>query len=602
MKTTRRELIALAGVSMGTALSAPRIARATTAALSPPARATIQASSNSSVASLQTYLQTHASSTFSLPPPVASPPQISWAGPMSMWPAASSLPNGTIYSFANSAFGGPIRSRFTASLIGRPATGSYPALAVNRPYTCKGVAKTVGSASVFRLSTDAPVIELAGVVLAGAPTSQTLIVNGQLCPPKAVSVSNGAGGGYNSVGLKINFGSRATRDIWIETGIYPSYVKLGQGDSLNPISDSAEPQMTVVGDSFLTYSSNAFGNGAALALEIGARLGIRKIATDTVTGSGYWNSGYDTGNLLDRVAAHAADNSNLYLVMAGLNDYTDYVNPPHNVYPTRAQYEAAVASYFQSLRAAQPNAVIAVTAPFSPNPTLSDASYVLNPATNTSGLGDFAYKSQVQRSALAQIAGPWVWIDVLMGGGWINSSGASGGATGLQWLTGGIPATGTSATYKPGNPTGGAGGGFGGIASVPVLNGGSYSQAPDILASGGSGRGLLLTTTISSNGAITAVRVLQPGSDYTAGAGLPILSIDPTFQLQPGTLGTPVLMGAINGSGSYPLPAFAPAGVTTGLSNAVVMLMPDQNHPSPVGVDYLANRLSQSLYEAVLAL
>ncbi len=557
---------------------------------------------SSAMASLQAFLTNNASPTFSLPAAMSSPPAISWPGPMSAWPAPTVLPNGIAYAASNPAFGGPIRSRFAPIPIGNLAIDSDPCLAVQRAYLCKGTPQTVSSPTVLRFSTDAPVIELAGCTLANSYASQTLIVDGNLVPPTVVSVSNGVGGGFNLAAVKIDFGARAMRDIWLETGISLAYVKLDSSDTLVAATDAADPQITVVGDSYQNYGSNAFGNGYAIALEIGARLGIRKVAVDGVLGSGYWNSGYNRGNLNDRVQAHAADNSTIYLVMAGINDYVDYVNPPANVWPTRQQYESAVASYFQTLRAAQPNALIAVTAPFCPNPTLSDASYVENAATNTSGLGDFPYKSQVQRNALTQIAGPWVWIDVLLGGGWLNSSGASGSATGLQWFTGGTAAPGTSATNKPGNLAGGSGGGFGGIASVPVLSGGKYSQAPDIAVTGGTGSGLMLASSIDATGSINAVKVVQPGTGYTNASGMPTLTVDATFQQTAAVLGVPVLINGQNDSGSYPLPAFAPPGVPGGFSNAFVNLMMDFKHPSPNGVDYLASRLAQNFYEAVMAL
>jgi lysophospholipase L1-like esterase len=599
LKPTRREILKLAGASFGGALLAGSARlRAAGSGTATPASTDVPPT----VAALKSYLQSHASATYSLPPLMALPPSVSWAGPLSNSSAPTSLPGGNVYAASNAAFGGPIRRRFTASLSGNPIVNGLPALAVRRPYACKGQARWVGSPNILRFSTDAPVLELAGVVTVNSFSAQTLIVDGQLALPQVVSVSNGAPGGYNFVTVRIDFGARAMRDIWLETGIWLAYVKLGAGDTLVAATDGADPQMTVVGDLFVASGSNAFGNGAALALEIGARLGIGKVAVDAVAGSGYWNSGYDIGNLNDRVQAHAADGSTIYLVAAGFNDYADLIVPPENLWPTRAQYEAAVNGYFQALRAAQPNAVIVATAPFCPNPTLSDASFVQNSATNSSGLGDFPYKSQLQKSALTQIAGPWVWIDVLMGGGWLNSSGASGGSSGLQWLTGGSPLPGTTATIKPGNVTGGSGGGFGGLASVPILSGGSYSQAPDIAASRGTGTGLMLASRIDGTGRLVAVDVIQPGVGYTSGEGLPLLTVDPTFQQLPATLGAPVLMSGVNAGGSYPLPAFAPAGVPGGYSNAYVNLMPDLTHPSPAGIDYLASRLAQSLYEAIIAL
>jgi hypothetical protein len=95
--------------------------------------------------------------------------------------------------------------------------------------------------------------------------------------------------------------------------MYVAFVKVDAAASVLAIDDSVEPQMTVVGDSYQQANSNNFGNGGAMGLEIAARLGIRKVATDAVGGSGYCHSGLGQGNLNDRLPAHAADNSSIYL-------------------------------------------------------------------------------------------------------------------------------------------------------------------------------------------------------------------------------------------------------------------------------------------------
>jgi hypothetical protein len=368
---------------------------------------------------------------------------------------------------------------------------------------------------------------------------------------------------------------------------------------LLPIDDSAEPQITVVGDSYLQSRSAHFANIGALALSTGSRLGLRRIATDGIGGTGFYNTGA-IGNLNHRLAAHAADGSNIYLVVAGLNDYGDpSVGPP----PARATYEQAVNGYFQGLRAARPNALIVVTAPFCPNPTLSDATYVAHPETNTSGLGDFLYKAQVHKQAIQQIPGPWIYIDVLMGGGWLNSAGATGDITGLQWLTGGTAAPGTTATHKPGNTQGGGGGGFGGIAFVPISSPGRYSQAPEVFASGGSGSGFLAWSRIDLAGRLTQIEILTPGNGYTAGTGLPTITLDPTYAQTPAVPGEPLLLAGSNPNGMYPLLSFAPIGVTAAeLNNIYVMNGTDKTHPSHLGVEYFARRLAQNIYEGTMAL
>jgi hypothetical protein len=463
------------------------------------------------------------------------------------------------------------------------------------------MARSISSPVIVRFQTDAPVFELSGIAVNGSMTCQTLMVDGQLVPPKVLSSCFGAGGGYAVGTIRVDFGSRALRDIYLETAMALAYVTINSGDTLEAVSSLSEPQMTVVGDSYQGVRSAAFGNSSAIGLELGARLGIRNVAVDAVGGTGYWNSGNDIGNLNDRLPAHAADNSQIYVIMAGLNDYGDLTGGTL-VWPSPAVYQQSVTGYVQGLRAAQPNAVIVVAAPFCPVPPMSDSTYIASSATNNSGIGDFLYKAQLHKQAVEQIAGPWIYIDVLMGTGWVNSSGATGGATGLQWFTGGTPAGGTTASDKPGNTTGGGGGGFGALNGIPVISGGSYVQAPDITAQYGSGSGLLVASTINSTGQLTSVDIVTQGAGYTA-SGLPSFVIDPTFQISTATIGTPSLMMGINPDGEYPLPSFAPPDVPVwDLNNIYVMLENDTVHPSQVGASYLSARLARSIYDAVLAL
>jgi len=556
--------------------------------------------SSSTIVSLQTYLQSHASAVFSLPPAPLTVPSISWAGPLTSSAAATSLPNGVVIPISSSLISRPIAPLYSASLPGNPTVSGLPCIAVSRAYTCKGLPRTVGSVRILRTNTDAPVLEVTGVVPDGSQTVQTLIVDGQLVPPKVLSSSRGLGGW--SVGtIRIVFGTRQLRDIWLETGMYVAFVKVDQADSVVAVNDSAEPQLTVVGDSYQQVGSATFGNGGAIALELAARLGIRKVATDAIGGTGYWNSGGDIGNLNDRLPAHAADNSTIYLVVAGLNDYGDLISPTSLSWPSSAAYQQAVLGYLQGLRTRQPNALIVMTAPFCPNPTLSDSSYVAHPGTNNTGMGDFLYKASVFKASIEQIAAPWIYVDVLMGTGWLNSSRASGEVRNLQWLTGGTPASGTNATYKPGNTGGGGGGGFGGISSIPVLDGGQYSQAPEGTANGGTGSGLLLSSSVDRSGAITSINIIASGSGYSGGSGRPIINIDPTYQITAARLGPPTLMVGINPNGAYPLPSLVAEGVTD-LNNIYRMLRPDETHPSPLGVEYLSTRLALNIFEAVMAL
>jgi hypothetical protein len=439
------------------------------------------------------------------------------------------------------------------------------------------------------------------VVVNGGSSSQTLFVDGQLVPPKVLSSWFGSGGGYSYATIRVAFDSRAMRDISIETGMTVAYLKFDPQDVVSASNDAAEPQITVVGDSYQIVRSENFGNSYGMALELGARLGIRNVATDAIGGTGYWNSGGDAGNLYDRVAAHGTDNSSIYVVIAGLNDYGDDT-ATGLVWPSRTTYENAVTGYLQKLRAAQPNAVIVVTGPFCPVPPMSDSTYVANSATNSSGMGDYLYKAQLHKSAIQQIAAPWIYLDVLMGGGWLNSSGATGDVTGLQWLTGGTAASGTSASNKPGNTQGGGGGGCGAISGIPIISGGSYQQAPDIVAVGGNGSGLLLASTLDTSGKMVAVDILTAGQGFTS-AALPSIAIDPTYQLSPAILGAPSVQVVVNPGGQYPLPAFAPPGTPAwDLNNIYVMLGSDTVHPSVAGVEYFSTRLARNIYDAIMAL
>ena len=564
----------------------------------PPAKPPLSAE----MQALRAYLQAHASPTFSLPATLATLPRISWAGPLTgTSPPATTLPNGVIFPASSPLIGGPIRNRLAATLPGDPTVGGLPCLTVERAYQCKGQARNASSLSALRLKTDAQVVELTGVVPDGGQTSQTLLVDGKLVPPSILSSSRGLGGWATGT-IRIDFGTRAIRDIWIDTGMFVAHVRIDAQDTLFTADDRSEPQISVVGDSYQQAGSATFANGSAIALEIGARLGVRKVATDAIGGTGYYNSGDDLGNLNDRLPAHAADDSIVYVVLAGLNDYGEITgNPAQLVWPTRAAYERSVYDYIRNLRLAQPKALIVVTAPFCPVPPQSDSSYVAHPATNGSGQGDFLYSAQLHKDALQHVEGPWVYIDVLMGGGWLNSSGATGDITGLQWFTGGTAAPGTTATFKPGNTLGGGGGGFGGIARIPIVSAGVYTQAPEISAGGGSGTGLLLASKIDSAGRLTAIKIIQAGHGYGDGAGLPAIAIDPTYATTPAVAGTPELIQGINPDGVYPLPSFAPLGATD-LNNIYRFLVTDLTHPSPLGVEYLSTRLAQNIYQAVMAL
>jgi hypothetical protein len=594
MKTSRRTFLELSGATAGAA------------AFAGGSDSALAVSSDPTVASLQQYLSVNAFRYLALPPTADEIPTIGISGPLSNSPVpATTLPGGMIYPISHPLIGGPIRQYLKASLAGSPVVNGYPCLALTRNWVCKGVAKEVKTNMTLRFKTDARVVEIAGVGISypGYSALFTLMVDGRLVPSKALgSVIRNASGGWAVHAARVDFGYRAVRDIWVQTDSYVAYVKIDAGDSMLPVGVVGEPQLTVIGDSYLQARSAPFPSGG-LATELGARLGIRNVAVDAIGGTGYTNSGNDMGNLNDRLPSHAADNSQIYVVTAGLNDYGDLRdNPPRVDWQTTQVYEQSVTGYLAALRSACPTALIVVTAPFCPVPPMSDASYVSNYGVNQSGLGDFLYKAQLHKRAVQQISGPWVHIDVLLGGGWLNSSGATGDVTGLQWLTGGTPGAGTSPTFRPGNTLGGAGGAFGGIASVPVVSAGLYSQAPEVRAVGGSGTGLEIASQLDSAGHLAAITVLSPGMGYSAGpGGLPAIVVDHAYELSPAQAGVPVLITPVNPNGQYPLPSFSSADPAL-LNNAPEMLMPDRTHPSPRGVSYITTRLAQSIFDAVMAM
>ena len=324
---------------------------------------------------LQAYLRTNAIGALALPTIASSSPQIGWAGALvGSGSAATSLPGGQVIAASSALIGGPVRGQYAANLPGNPVIDGLPCLIATRSYVCKSQARNISTPTVLRIKTDASVMELTGVVAdgTGSHCAVNMIVDGQLVASRVLSSVRSVGG-WNTGTIRIDFGTSAIRSIWLATELHCAFLKVGANDRMFSYDDSSEPQLTVVGDSYLQSNSSTFAIGGALAFEIGARLGIGKVAVDAVGGTGYWNSGSGIGNLNDRLPAHAADNSDIYLVMAGINDYGDVINPSQLTWPTRDTYEQSVTDYLRNLRAARPDALIVVTAPFCPIPPMSDA-------------------------------------------------------------------------------------------------------------------------------------------------------------------------------------------------------------------------------------
>lgn len=279
MRIPRRAFIKTAGLAVGSALLSGQQDAAVAQQALP-------------LSALQAYLRANASPKFLLPPAALTRPLIAWAGPLSKSVPATTLPAGVVYPTSSPLIGGPVRHRYAASLPGAPKVGGLPCLQIYRPYRCKGIDRAVSSPTVLRFVTDAPVVELSGVVPDGSATTVTVMVDGMLVPTEALSSATG-GGGWNFGTIRLDFGSRKIRDIWIETALYLAHIKMDPSATLQQVNDSAEPQITVVGDSYLLSRSGTFGNGGAIAFESGSRLGIRKITVDAIGGTGYrtqWQS------------------------------------------------------------------------------------------------------------------------------------------------------------------------------------------------------------------------------------------------------------------------------------------------------------------------
>src|SRR6202034_334974 len=237
MPASRREFIGLAaGATAGSVLLAGcngvDVQPQSTAGVSgagtkptpmPHAVAVDAVMTSSTVEQLQTFLQSNASTTFAMPAIASVIPTIGWAGLLSgAETVATSLPDGIILAASDPVISGPIRNQFTASLVGNPAISGYPCLAVNRLYTCKGQSRATASVNVLRFMTNAKVFELAGAVGDGSPSGvvTTLIVDGQLVLPKVLSAGRLNGGGWDFGSIRIDFGSRAIRDIWVVTDLF----------------------------------------------------------------------------------------------------------------------------------------------------------------------------------------------------------------------------------------------------------------------------------------------------------------------------------------------------------------------------------------------
>ncbi len=273
------------------------------------------------------------------------------------------------------------------------------------------------------------------VLFAGRYPQITLIADGEYCSSQYIetTLANGVPGTllteYNTF-TKFDFGTSATRRISMYGfGTLPACaLAIGPQDTIVPWDRSAEPSMCAMTDSYGQGSSVNWAIGGAFWVAA-SLLGIPHIDLNAMGGTGYAPNGTNSWTLLEgntfgsRIPDSVSDSPDLFLTGGGIND--DYNYPIPGLYATAAAatagFEQAVKSYYQSLRTALPNSVIAALGPWAP---------VQSMPTNPVAQG----KLNAIRQALQSITGPWVCIDNL-NGGWLNSSGANGEQTG-PWQTG----------------------------------------------------------------------------------------------------------------------------------------------------------------------
>jgi lysophospholipase L1-like esterase len=273
------------------------------------------------------------------------------------------------------------------------------------------------------------------ILFIGNSVQVTLIADGQYCSTNFINstLTSGKPGAllsaYNTF-TKFDFGSIATRRVSVYgySTLGPCTIAVSPQDTIGPWDRSYEPSCCAMTDSYgAGYSNNWYLGGPFW--EAFSLLGIPHIDLNCMGGTGYApNAGHPytmlPGNTFQaRIPDTVTSAPDLFLTAGGIND--PYDSPQPGLYDTGAAaliaFQTGVFSYFQQLRAALPNSVLAAIGPWAP---------VQSIPTNPVAQG----KLNIIQAGLESVAGPWVFIDNL-NGGWFNSSGASGPSTG-PWQTG----------------------------------------------------------------------------------------------------------------------------------------------------------------------
>ncbi|RVU45082.1 SGNH/GDSL hydrolase family protein [Rubrivivax rivuli] len=271
------------------------------------------------------------------------------------------------------------------------------------------------------------------VLMAGIAVNLTVVVDGALLTGGWFDRSWGPAGSGASLSapnamLRFDFGSRAAREVsvYARSSQGPCALIVDAQDSLQPWDRSAEAAMGAMADSYGGAPGQVFSTGGPL-WEAAARLGIAHIDINAIGGTGYApNSVPGRGNPGDafeaRLASCVRSAPDLFITAGGINDNNSQALFPYaTAQAARDGFEAAVRSYHRALRTALPQAVLVGIGPWAPRESVPPEATALA-------------KAEAVRNALAEVGGPWIFLDNLRGG-WTSSAGAGSAGSG-PWQTG----------------------------------------------------------------------------------------------------------------------------------------------------------------------
>ena len=269
------------------------------------------------------------------------------------------------------------------------------------------------------------------VLLAGTDVLLTLMVDGQYATSRFISrqLLNGVSGAplnQRDTYVQFELGSRASRkiSIYAMSSVGLCALAIAPEDSLSAWDRSDEPVMHGMTDSYAGAPSSSWAS-AGIFYEAAFELGIPHLDINGIGGTGFAQNNVDphAGNtFVARLPSMTQVPSDLFLTAGGINDNNALALFPYaSSDAARLGFEASVQAYFRALRTALPNSVLAATGPWQPDATRYPEQAL--------------HKVDTIRSALAAVAGPWVFIDNLRGH-WVNSAGISSGANAGAWQTG----------------------------------------------------------------------------------------------------------------------------------------------------------------------